>query len=198
MDYCSQPFSFKKPNVSYHKIRPFILRHASYPVCYKLCCTGAAAGVVHKHQTEVKRHVRTGLVVLHRLHQRVVVDLHYHESMDIKVSFTRTVNVTTFCEQQLFLKNFWGHQYFCWVTDTRVGLLVTSALRLKARVDSLACGLLRLHATDSSEQLWSFLTDSDGLNWCEAHFAHQSVRHHWHNVKLWRWLWRTWWRWRYV
>ena len=80
VDYCSQPFSFKKPNVSYHKIRPFILGHASYPVSYKLCCTGAAAGVVHKHQTEVKRHVRTGLVILHRLHQRVVVDLHHHES----------------------------------------------------------------------------------------------------------------------
>ena len=68
----------------------------------KLCCTGAAAGVVHKHQTEVKRHVRTGLVVLHRLYQRVVVDLHHHESTQVKHSFTRTVNVNIFCEQELF------------------------------------------------------------------------------------------------
>ena len=100
-------FSFKKPNATYHKIRPFILRHTSYPVSYKLCCTGAAACVVHKHQTEVKRHVRTGLVVLHRLHQRVVVDLHHHESTQVGQSFTRTVNVIAFCEQELFLKFFW-------------------------------------------------------------------------------------------
>ena len=33
---------------------------------------------------------------------------------------------------------------------------------------------------------------------CATHFSHQSVCHHWHNVKLRRWFWRTLWRWWYA
>ena len=35
---------------------------------------------------------------------------------------------------------------------------------------------------------------SDGLKGLHTQSAYQSARHHWHNVKLWRWQWRARWR----
>ena len=54
-------------------------------------------------------------------------------------------------ECPLVKKTFGGHQSFLWATDTsNFGLLVTSALAFKARVDPIACMPCCLHVTNSS------------------------------------------------